>query len=106
MPKYVLTYHGEVGAMPEDPAAVEAVMQEWGAWYGAMGDAVVDGGAPFGMSKTVSASGIADDGGANPLSGYTVVKADNIEAACEMAKGCPMVVDGSGSVEVAPVHEM
>ncbi len=31
---------------------------------------------------------------------------DTIEAACEMAKGCPMVKDGSGSVEVAQVHEM
>ena len=29
-----------------------------------------------------------------------------IDAATEMAKGCPMVVNGSGSVEVAEVHEI
>ena len=55
---------------------------------------------------TVSQGGIASDGGANPLSGYTVVQADTIDAACEMAKGCPMVANGSGSVEVAPVIDM
>ena len=55
------------------------------------------------LPKTVSAKGVADNGGANPTSGYTIVKADNIEAACEMANTNPMVADG-GSVEVAEIH--
>jgi len=49
---------------------------------------------------------VADDGGANPISGYTVISADSIEAATELAKGCPMVVNGNGSVEVAEAVEM
>ncbi|MEM9793971.1 MAG: hypothetical protein AAF848_13595, partial [Pseudomonadota bacterium] len=61
---------------------------------------------PVGKSKTVSVDGVADNGGSNPLSGFTLVRASDIDAACEMAKGCPMVTDGSGSVEVAQVHEM
>lgn len=104
MPDFVFAYHG--GGMPETPEEGAKVMAAWQEWYGGMGDAVVNPGAPVGMSKTVSAEGLADNGGVNPLSGFTVVKADTIEAACEMAKGCPMVVDGSGSVEVAQVHEM
>jgi hypothetical protein len=104
MPDYVFAYHG--GGMPETPEEGAKVMAAWQAWYGNMGDAVVNPGAPVGMSKTVGSKGVTDNGGANPLSGFTVVKADSIEAACEMAKGCPMVVDGSGSVEVAQVHEM
>ncbi len=104
MPNFVFAYHG--GGMPETPEEGEKVMAAWNAWYGAMGDAVVDGGAPVGMSKTVSVDGVADNGGANPLSGYTVVKADTVEAACEMAKGCPILDGGKGTVEVAPVHEM
>ena len=55
---------------------------------------------------TVTAHGVAEDGGANPISGYTIVRADTAEAACKMAKGCPMVADGSGSVEVAPIIVM
>lgn len=104
MPNYVFAYHG--GGMPETAEEGAKVMAAWNSWYGSMGEAVVDGGAPVGKSVTVSSRGIANDGGANPLSGYTVVKADSIEAACEMAKGCPMVVAGNGSVEVAQIHEM
>ena len=55
---------------------------------------------------TVSNTGLAGDGGANPLSGYTLVEAADQAAACEMAKGCPMVVDGSGSVEVCEILDM
>ncbi len=104
MPDFVFAYHG--GGMPETPEEGAKVMARWQAWMGGMGEALVNPGAPVGMSSTVSADGVVDNGGANPLSGFTVVKADSIEAACEMAKGCPMVEDGNGSVEVAQVHEM
>lgn len=103
MANYVFAYHG--GKMPETPEEGAKMMEQWQAWYGNLGSALVDGGAPVGMSKTVSSSGIADDGGANPLSGYTIVKADSIDAACEMARGCPMLSSG-GSVEVAEAMEM
>jgi len=104
MPKFIFAYHG--GGMPDTPEEGAKVMAQWEAWYGAMGSALVDGGAPVGMSHTVSAGGVAQDGGANPLSGYTVVEVADHAAACDMAKGCPMVADGSGSVEVAPLMEM
>lgn len=104
MPKFMFAYHG--GGMPETPEEGARMMAAWNDWYSSMGDALVDGGAPVGQSMTVSQGGVAPDGGANPLSGYTVVQADTIEAACVMAKGCPMIADGSGSVEVAPVIDM
>jgi len=104
MPKYMFVYHG--GGMPETEEAQQAAMAAWGAWYQAMGAAVVDGGGPAGMSKTVSADGVADNGGANPVSGLTVVEAPDQDAACDMPKGCPIVQDGSGSVEVAEVIQM
>jgi len=54
----------------------------------------------------VSMAGVSLDGGTNPISGYTVVSAASAEEACEMAKGCPMVADASGTVEVAPIIEI
>ncbi len=102
MPKFVFAYHG--GKPPESPEEGEKVMAAWGAWFETLGPAVVDGGAPVGISKTVSAGGVADGGGSNPLSGYSIVNADNIDAAVEMAKGCP-ILDG-GSVEVAEAMDM
>ena len=65
MAKYVLAYHGG-GGMPETPEETERLMAEWGAWFGSMGDAVVDGGNPFGRAKTISPDGsIADGAGAS-----------------------------------------
>mmetsp|Transcript_18104 Transcript_18104/g.28039 ORF Transcript_18104/g.28039 Transcript_18104/m.28039 type:complete len:105 (+) Transcript_18104:110-424(+) len=104
MPDFVFAYHG--GTIPETREEGEKAMAAWGKWFEDMGAAVVNGGNPVGPSMTVTADGVAQDGGANPISGYTIVKADTPEAACEMAKGCPMVADGSGSVEVAPVIVM
>ena len=103
MPKFIFAYHG--GSAPETPEEGEKVMAAWMSWMGGLGDAIVDGGNPAGMSKTVSAAGVADDGGANPISGYTLVTAENIDAACDMAKGCP-IIEGGGSVEVAEAMEM
>jgi hypothetical protein len=60
---------------------------------------------PVGASKTVSSDGLADGGGSNPLSGITILQADTIEAACEMAKACPHVNIG-GTIEVAQAMDM
>ena len=62
-------------------------------------------GNPAGPSKTVSADGVADDGGSNPISGYSLVNAPDMDAAVEMAKGCPALNSG-GTVEVAQAMDM
>ena len=104
MPKFVFAYHG--GGMPDTPEESAKLMAAWQAWMGGLGAAIVDGGAPVGMSKTVSAGGVVDNGGANPLSGYTIVEAADMDAAVSMAQGCPILDSGNGTVEVAPVMEM
>lgn len=103
MPKFVFAYHG--GRKPDSPEEGEKAMAAWNAWYGAMGNAVLDGGGPCGMSKTVENGRVADNGGSNPLSGLTIVSAADQGAAVKMAQGCPILTDG-GSVEVAEVLEM
>ena len=104
MAKYMFIYHG--GGRPETPEDGERVMAAWKGWMEGLGDAIIDGGNPAGMSKTVSISGVEDDGGANPVSGYTLVNASSMEAACEMADGCPILEGGAGTVEVAEAMEM
>ena len=103
MTKFVFAYHG--GKAPESPEEGAKVMAAWQAWFGSMGDAVVDGGNPVGPSKTVSSGGVADNGGSNPLSGYTLIDVADIDAAVKHAQGCPILQDG-GSVEVAEAMEM
>ena len=103
MPEFVFAYHG--GKKPESAEEGAKYMAKWGAWIGGLGDAVVNPAIPLGMSKTVSADGVSDDGGSNPLSGFSIVKADSMDAALGMAKGCPHLELG-GTLEVAEVMEM
>lgn len=104
MPKYIFAYHG--GVAPTGPEEQKAAMAAWQGWFENLGAAVLDGGNPVGLSRTVTRQGVTADGGANPISGYSLVEAPDHDAACEMARGCPMVADGTGSVEVAEIHEM
>ncbi|MDF1802604.1 hypothetical protein [Thalassovita sp.] len=104
MPKFMFIYHG--GGRPESAEEGARVMAAWQAWMGGIGEALIDGGNPAGMSKTVSAAGVADDGGANPVSGYSLVMAEDMAAAVEIAKGCPILENGAGTVEVAEAMEM
>ena len=80
MAKYLFVYHG--GSMPETEEEGAQVMAAWNAWFQELGSAVVDGGAPVGMSSTVQSDGsVTNDGGSNPTSGYSIVSADSIDDA-------------------------
>jgi len=99
MAKFLLVYHG--GGRPEGKEAQAKAMAAWGQWFGSMGKAVINGGNPVGKSWTVKSNGsVAKDGGANPVSGYSLIEADSLDAAVAAARGCP-VLGGGASVEVA-----
>jgi YCII-related domain len=95
MANYVLAYKG--GSMASTDAEREAAMAAWGNWFGSLGQAVVDAGNPFGPSTSIGANG--SSGQAGDLTGYSVLAADDLAAATELAKGCPVLANG-GSVEV------
>ena len=104
MAKYLFVYHG--GSTPESEEEVAKVLDTWGQWFGSMGSAVVDGGNPVGMSSTVNSDGsVADDGGANPASGYSLIEASDLDDAVTKAKACPILAAG-GSVELAEAFDM
>ncbi len=97
MAKYLLVYHG--GGMAETPEAQAASMAAWGAWFGGLGSAVVDGGNPTMPGSTVNADGsVSANGGAN-ATGYSLLSADSLDQAIGFAKGCPIIADG-GSIDV------
>jgi hypothetical protein len=96
MGKYLLAYKG--GSMAATEAEREAAMAAWGSWFGQLGSAVVDAGNPFGPSAAVGSGGV-NGGATSGLTGYSVIDADSLSAAGELAKGCPVLANG-GSVEV------
>jgi hypothetical protein len=102
MSNYILAYHG--GMKPSSPEEGAKHMAEWQAWADSLGDALSIPGAPLGMSKTISADGISDGGGSNPLVGYSILEAENMDAAIEMVKACPHTAHGT--MEVAEIMKM
>jgi hypothetical protein len=104
MSTYMLVYHG--GSAPETDAQREAETAAWTAWFTDMGAATVDRGNPTAQSKTISTDGsVADGGGANPATGYSILSAGSLDDAVELAKGCPHL-RGGGSVEVAEIFNI
>jgi hypothetical protein len=104
MSKYVFIYHG--GGVPATPEEGKKAMDAWGAWFGSMGSAVVDGGNPIGKSSTVKSDGsLVSGGGANPASGYSLIEASSLEDAHKKAKGCPILQAG-GTIEIAQAMDM
>ena len=104
MAKYLFVYHG--GGRPASKEDQEKAMAAWGAWFGSMGKAVINGGNPVGKSWTVKGNGsVTKDGGANPVSGYSLIEAKDYDGAAALAKGCPMLAAG-GSIEIAEAMDM
>ena len=104
MAKYLFVFHG--GSMAASDAEKAKAMDAWGQWMGGIGSALVDGGNPVGKSSTVKSDGsVANDGGSNPASGYSLVEAATLSEALAHAKKCPILANG-GSVEVAEAIDM
>lgn len=104
MAKYLFVYHG--GSKPESEQDMAKAMDAWGQWLGGMGTDVIDGGNPVGMSTTVQSDGsVVNNGGANPVSGYSLIEATDTKDAIAKAKGCPILAHG-GSIELAEAFDM
>ena len=98
MPRYLLAYHG--GHVDESQEGRERVMKEFGEWFAELGPRLIDPGNPIARAVTVDAGTVSDRGGSNPVSGYTVIEADDMEAAIELVKRGP-IVHGGRTVEIA-----
>lgn len=95
MTDYLLLYSG--GSMPETEAEQADVMKAWDAWMSSIGSALKDGGNPFTpMVKSIAADGTVSDGPVGGMaSGYSIIQADSLDDAVEMAKGCPVTLGGA-----------
>ncbi|HEX3629439.1 MAG TPA: hypothetical protein VHW91_03135 [Candidatus Dormibacteraeota bacterium] len=94
MAKYVLLYSG--GSAGATDTERQKIMQQWGAWFGKLGTAIADQGNPFSDKvKSLDSAGKVKDGPAGPrASGYSIVEANSIDAATDLAKGCPVLTSG------------
>ncbi len=100
MKKYLLVYRGAV--KPQDG---KQHMSDWMAWVHGLGDAMVDPGIPVGASKTVTTAGVTDTNTDDPVSGISILQAEDLVAALALIKPCPHLTIG-GTIDVAEAMSM
>jgi len=96
MPAFVLNYRTRTAfdPTPETTAA-------WMSWFEDIKDQILDMGKPV-----VETTALGDcDPEQTRIGGYSVVRADDLEAAVAIAKGCP-VLDRDGGVEIGLLAEI
>jgi hypothetical protein len=111
MAEFLYLYRGgQSGWTPEES---EQIMQKWMSWFKeltASGN-LKDGGQPLEAGgKVVKDKGrTVTDGpyaeAKDLIGGYTLVEADSLARATELAKGCP-ILEREGLVEVRPVMKI
>jgi hypothetical protein len=99
MTNYIMIYKGEAtdtADMTEEQAS--EVMAKWGAWMAEVGSSLIDIGSPFGEGISVVDNGST----AVPvsLSGYSIVEAEDLDAAKRLSSGHPYLSEGTGEFSI------
>jgi hypothetical protein len=103
MPQYFIVYLG--GDQPSSPEEGKQHMAKYRDWLSSLGDSAVSPANPLKNTSTVNPDGTVTTGSTTSMSGYTIIKADSMEAALSIAKACPFL-DIGGSLEVSELMQM
>jgi hypothetical protein len=103
MPNFMLTYLG--APQISSPEEKQDHMQKYHQWITDLGDAALSPMNPLKNVSVVDSDGNVTDGGETGMSGFTIVTADSMNAALEIAQACPFLEVG-GRLEVAQMIEM
>ncbi|HSQ44517.1 MAG TPA: YciI family protein [Ginsengibacter sp.] len=111
MKDFLFVFRGN-GTPDASPDEMQAMTKRWMDWIGGiaaqnkLGDR---GNRLFPSGKVVKPDNIITDGPYSEIKesigGYSIVKANSLEEAAELAKGCPGLTVG-GTVEVREIREM
>lgn len=113
MKEFLFIYRSDVNSQPQrSPEEMQNETKKWIDWIGGIAaqNKLADRGNRLQSDGKVlkSATMITDGPYAETkesIGGYSIIKADTLEEACEMAKGCPGLASG-GSVEVREINPM
>jgi len=85
MKKFVLLHCGY-----EEPT--QEVMDAWNGWFASIADKIADMGSPLGPGREISRTGTKElPMGADAITGYTMINAEDMDEAERIAQGCPMI---------------
>ena len=111
MKEYLLLLRGGIPMTSKTEAENKAEMQAWGAFMGALGQKgqfvgglpLVSGGVSVSAKGTVAEPVKSASEGI--VGGYLIIKADSLDKAAEIAKGCPHIAN-QGNIEVREIGAM
>lgn len=103
MSQYIIVYLG--GNQPSDPEENKQNYAKYKEWLASLGKAAVSPANPFKNTTTVNPDGIVTIGSSTAMSGYTIIEADSMEKALEIARACPFL-DIGGLLEVSELVQM
>ena len=99
MPKYLVLYRAPVSAREQmanaSPEQAQAGMEAWTAWSKRAGDAIVDLGSPLGDAANLGAGASSEHVG-----GFSILRADSMDAVKKVLEGHPHLHIAGGSIEV------
>jgi hypothetical protein len=109
MKKFFVLFRIPVASMDEWMKTPEAdrkkqmdeIMTGWNAWREKHKDAVLDGGAPLGKTKTVTGSGITDS--RNDLNYFMLIQAPSHEEAAAIVAENPHLTIPTSSIDVIEI---
>ncbi len=113
MKDFLFLYRADYKSMPTgSPEEMQAMMKKWMDWIGSIAaqNKLTDRGNRLGgEGKVLRPDNVVTDGPYTEikelLGGYTVVKAESLDEAVSLAKGCPILAVG-GNIEVRPIDQM
>ena len=113
MKDFLFVFRNDYKAMPPStPEETKAVTKQWMDWIGSIAaqNKLTDRGSSLtSKGKVVKANNVITDGPYTEIKeligGFSIVKAESLEAAVELTKGCPIFADG-GNVEVREINVM
>jgi hypothetical protein len=83
MKKFIFLYGDKSGGAGD--------REDWMRWFASIGPSLVDNGNPFGDGREVTKTGSRDvSRDATPITGYTIVNAEDMEAAEKLLDGVPI----------------
>ena len=114
MKEFLMIFRNDYKAMSENtsPELLQNMLKDWMDWMGdiAAQNKIVDKGSRLSMTgKTVGPNLVISDGPYTEVKelvgGYTLVRAESMDEAVELAKGCPILKAG-GNVEIRNLVSM
>jgi len=103
MAQFVFVYLG--GNQPTNQDEASKHFTKYMEWLTSLGESVIIPTIPLKDTNTISPDGTVTEGGSCAMSGFSIIKADSMDAALTIAQSCPFL-EIDGSLEVSEMMQM